>query len=64
MVEGARGEEKYPASILVELKNAAAQIMAAATQLPEGYSAPLNAAAKTVFNLAVELDESKNRRED
>ena len=64
MVDGARGKETYPASICAELKNAAAQIMAAATQLPEVHSAPLNAAAKTIFNLAVELEESRNRRED
>ncbi len=64
MVDRARGEEKYPASILAELKNAAAQIMAAATQLSEEHSTPLNAAAKTVFNLAVELEESRNHRED
>ena len=60
MVAKARRIEKYPPSILTELKNAAAQIMAAATKLPEQHSAPLNAAAKTVFNLAVELDESRN----
>ncbi len=64
MVDGARGKEKCPAFILAELKNAAAQIMAAATQLPEVHSAPLNAAAKTVFDLASELENSRHRRED
>lgn len=63
MVDGARGKENYPVSILAELKNAAAQIMAAASQLPEVHSAPLNAAAKTVFDLAGELEKSRNRRE-
>ena len=64
MVDEARGKEKYPASIFAELKNAAAQIMAAAAQLPEVHSAPLNAAAKIVFNLASRLEKSRNRRED
>lgn len=62
MVDRARGKEKYPASILAELKNAAAQIMAAAVQLPEVHSAPLNAAAKTVFDLASDLEKSRSRR--
>ncbi len=59
MVDEVRGTEKYPASILAELKNAAAQIMAAATQLPEVHSAPLDAAAKSVFELASELEKSE-----
>ncbi len=64
MVDGPRDQETIPTSILAELKNAAAQIMAAATQLSEEHSTPLNAAAKTVFNLAIELDESRKHRED
>ena len=59
MVDEVRGTEKYPASILAELKNAAAQIMAAATQLPEIHSAPLDAAAKNVFELVSELEKSE-----
>ncbi len=59
MVDEVRGTEKYPASILAELKNAAAQIMAAAMQLPEVYSAPLDAAAKSVFELVSKLEKSE-----
>lgn len=62
MVDEVRGQEIYPTSILTELKNAAAQIMAAAAQLPEEHSAPLNAAAKTVFDLAGKLEMLRNRQ--
>ncbi len=64
MAYEAHSEEKYPAPILAELKNAAAQIMAAAMQLPEEHCTPLKAAAKIVFNLATELEESSSHRED
>ncbi len=64
MVDEPRGQKKYPAAILAELKNAAAQIMAATAQLSEVHSTPLNAAAKTVFDLASELEKSRNRQED
>lgn len=63
MTREKHGNEKYPPSLVVELKNAAAQIMAAAALISGSQSATLNEAARAVLTVAADLGESKSHRD-